>query len=53
MPSVLDGIQRPPSPRTIDHLGFVEPFERLGESVVVAVADAADELVRLEIWSLR
>jgi hypothetical protein len=26
----------------MDHLGFVEPVDRLGECVVVAVADAAD-----------
>ena len=26
----------------MDHLGFVEPVDRLGERVVVAVADAAD-----------
>jgi len=39
---VLDGFQRPPRPAPMDHLGFVEPVDRLGERVVVTVADAAD-----------
>ena len=34
--------QRPPRPAPMDHLGLVEPVDRLGERVVVAVADAAD-----------
>ena len=39
---VLDGFQRAPRPAPVDHLGLVEPVDRLGERVVVAVADAAD-----------
>ncbi len=35
------------------HSLLVELLERLGESVVVAAADAADEPVRLETWSIR
>ena len=39
---VLDGLQGAPGSTPMDHLCFVEPVDRLGESVVVAVADAAD-----------
>ena len=39
---VLDGFERAPRPAPMDHLGFVEAVDRLGERVVVAVADAAD-----------
>ena len=31
-----------PRPAPMDHLGFEEAYHRLGERVVVAVADAAD-----------
>ena len=43
---VLDRLQRSPRPAPMDHLGFVEPVDRLGECVVVAVADAADDGTR-------
>ena len=38
----LDGLERPPRAAPMDQLGFVEAVDRLGERVVVAVADAAD-----------
>src|SRR5262245_61777672 len=37
---VLDGLQRSPRSAPMDHLGLVEPVDRLGERIVVAVADA-------------
>ena len=39
---VLDRLERSPRPAPVDHLGLVEPVDRLGERIVVAVADAAD-----------
>ena len=38
----FDGLEGPPWAAAMDHRGFVEAVDRLGESVVVAVADAAD-----------
>ena len=39
---VLDGFEAAPGSAPVDHLGFVEAVDRLGQSVVVAVADTAD-----------
>ena len=39
---VLDGFEVAPRPPPVDHLGLVEAVDRLGQSVVVTVADAAD-----------
>ena len=38
----LDGLEAAPWPAPMDHLGLVETVDRFGESIVVAVADAAD-----------
>ena len=38
----LDGLEAPPWPALMDYLGLVETVDRFGESIVVAVADAAD-----------
>ena len=38
----LDGFQRAPRSAPPDDLGLVEAVDRLGQGVVVAVADAAD-----------
>ena len=38
----LDVFQRAPRPTPMDHFSFVEPIDRLGERIVVAVTDAAD-----------
>ena len=38
----LDRLEVAPRPAPPDHFGFVESVDRLGERVVVAVADAAD-----------
>ncbi len=38
----LDGFQAAPGSPAMDHLSFVEPIDRLGQSVVIAVTDAAD-----------
>lgn len=38
----LDGFERAPRSAPMDHLGFVESVDRLGEGIVVAVADTAD-----------
>ena len=40
--SELDGFQISPWPAPADDLGLVEAVDRLGQGVVVAVADAAD-----------
>ena len=40
--SVLDCFEVAPRPPPVDHLGLVEAVDRLGQSVVIAVADAAD-----------
>jgi hypothetical protein len=40
--SVLDCFEVAPRPAPVDHLGLVEAVDRLGQSVVIAVADAAD-----------
>ena len=37
----LDGFQASPRAASPDHLGLVEAVDRLGESIVVTVADAA------------
>jgi hypothetical protein len=34
--------ERPGPRRSMDDLGFVEPIDRLGECIVIGVADAAD-----------
>ena len=39
---VLDGFEGPPGSASMDDLGLVEAVDRLGQGVVVAVADAAD-----------
>jgi hypothetical protein len=39
---VLDGFEAAPGSAPVDNLGFVEAVDRLGQSVVVAVADTAD-----------
>src|SRR3954454_1151422 len=38
----LDGFEGPPRATSMDDLSFVETIDRLGESIVVTVADAAD-----------
>jgi hypothetical protein len=38
----LDGFQASPRAASPDHLGLVEAVDRLGQGVVVTVADAAD-----------
>ena len=38
----LDGLEVPPRPTPPDDLGLLESIDRLGERIVVAVADAAD-----------
>src|SRR5690606_26907017 len=38
----LDRLEAPPWPAPMDDLGLVEAVDRFGESVVIAVADAAD-----------
>ena len=38
----LDGLEAPPRSAPVDQLRLVEAVDRLGESVVVAIADAAD-----------
>ena len=38
----LDGLERSPRTAPMDDLGFIETIDRLGESVVVTVADAAN-----------
>ena len=40
--SELDILEASPRPPLSDHLRFVEADDRLGESIVVAVADASD-----------
>ncbi len=39
---VLDGFEAAPRPASMDHLRFVEAVDRLGQSVVVAVSNAAN-----------
>ena len=39
---VFDRLERPPRPTPVDHLGLVKAIDRLGQSVVIAVADATD-----------
>ena len=39
---VLDGFEAAPGSAPVDHHGFVEAVDGLGQSVVVAVADTAD-----------
>jgi hypothetical protein len=41
--SVLDGLERSSLSPSVDHLGVVNTIERLGQSVVIAVADTADQ----------
>ena len=38
----LDGLEAAPGPAPVNDLGFVEAVDRLGERVVVGVADASD-----------
>ena len=38
----LDGLERAPRPAPMNDLGFVQTVDGLGESIVVAVSDAAD-----------
>ena len=35
---IFDGFERPPRATPVDHLGFVKTIDRLGQSVVIAVA---------------
>ena len=39
---VLDRFKRSPRSASVDHLGLVEPVDRLGERIVVGIADTAD-----------
>lgn len=39
---VLDGFEVAPWSASVDHLGLVEAVDRLGQSIVVAVADATN-----------
>lgn len=39
---VLDSFEAAPRAASVDYLGLVKAIDRLGQSVVVAVADAAD-----------
>ena len=41
----LDGLEVPPRTMTTDHFGLVQPDHRLGEGVVVRVADAPDRRI--------
>src|SRR3954451_14809139 len=38
----LDGLERAPWPASVHDLSFVKTVDRLGEGIVVTVADAAD-----------
>ena len=38
----LDGFETAPRPAPMDHLGLEQPVDRLGQGIVVAVADTAD-----------
>ena len=38
----LDGFERTPGPTSMDDLGLVKPIDGLCESIVIAVANAAD-----------
>ena len=38
----LDVLEAPPRPTPVDHFGLVEAVDRLGERVVIQIADAAD-----------
>ena len=40
--SEFDGFEAAPRPTSVDHLGLVEAVDHLGQSIVVAVSDAAD-----------
>jgi len=42
---VLHGVEGPPRPPSVDHLGLEESDDGLGQRVVVGVADAADRSV--------
>jgi hypothetical protein len=44
--SVFHRFQMTPRAATIDHFGFVEPDDRLGERVVVGITDAAYRRLR-------
>ena len=39
---VFDGFKRSPRATAVDDLGLKTAFDRLGRSVVIAIADAAD-----------
>ena len=39
---IFDGFERPPWSPPVDHLGLVKAIDRLGQSVVIAIADTAD-----------
>ena len=39
---IFDSFEAAPWPTPVDHLGFVQAVDRLGQSVVIAVADAAN-----------
>jgi hypothetical protein len=39
---VFDGLEAAPWAAAVDDLGLEEPVDRLGQGVVIAVADAAD-----------
>jgi hypothetical protein len=44
----LDSFEGSPRPTLMDDLGLVETADRLGQSIVIAVADAADR--RFDAW---
>lgn len=39
---IFDGFEAAPRSTPVDHLGLVKTVDRLGQSVVVAIFDAAD-----------
>ena len=40
---IFDGLERSPRPPPVDHLGLVKAIDRLGQRVVIAVADASTD----------
>lgn len=45
----LDLLDRAPGPATTDQLGLVEPVDRLGESIVIRIADGLSRWLRAEL----
>ena len=50
---IFDGFERPPRATPVDHLGFVKAIDRLGQSVVIAVADTADRRLNTGLGKAR